>query len=1269
MLMSDLRSFTLWARGLLTKEAGELLQQVYRLDAKTGVRLSVPMEHLLETSTEAQAIRQRIEKLLDDEVDAGLKREEAVAKLIKETAFTHLNRFVAFKLMEARGLVRSPLARRHEANGFKMWLGCHADEEALYNSGDSPNDRDGFGEAPRDRAYRHFLLWQSEKLAEEINVLFDSKNLPSLLFPRPNALKDLIDALNDAERAKDWAAGNEATVGWVYQYFNSEELEAAFTEARLSGKKFSKEDIPSVTQLFTPRPTVRFLVDNTLGRLWLRMHPDSQLQEHCPYLTPLPLHTSSVPSKPVREIRILDPATGTMHFGLIAFELLVEMYREEIANAGTEGWPAEASVQSEREIPASILANNLFGVDIDLRAVQLAALALYLKAKSTERASILTGSNLACADVVIFRGQHLEKITNEMALPGGVTRELFVKFRDSLEEASMMGSLVRLEQHFQNFQSDLLRQSIDGYVEKKRREGVDESYFAHETGKGLRLLELLERRYDIVFTNPPYVSARKMNPEMSRFMKAHYKNAKGDLYAAFIQRCLELTSDTGVMGMLTMHSFMFISSYEKLRILLGENAVVESVAHYGPGLFAVGNPGTLQTSAFVLRREQMELDRREARGVYFRLVKELDAESKHSALEQALERSRSGESDPRVYRYRQGDFAAIPRGPWVYWIRPGLRELFRVNPKMQSLSKPCTGINTNGNERFVRFWWEVGCARVNKNCKSRGEAVERGGKWFPYMKGGSFKRWWGNQDLIVNWFRDGEEIKALAVIKNAGQHWSRYVRSIDKMFLRGITYTDLTTGRFSARLSPGGFVFDVSGSCLFPEQPEQVLGLMNSTWSQYALKIINPTVHVQTGDLARLPLPLKNYGTLQVSAERAVMLAQADSQEDEATYDFIAPPAWLTGVEDVTQRHRELAALESEIDEEVFRLYEITPEDRRAIEDELSTGRGTEDAEDDTENEVEMTDEPVASEEKASLTLEELAQSWVAYAVGVALGRFQAGEQNSLGRGNFMPDVNRTLRDLACSDGLMVVQRDHPDDLAGRVVAILSAIHGETEAAKIVRRGAGGNSDLRDALANYLLGPFFKIHVKRYRKRPIYWLLQSARQSYSIYLFQDRASDQTLAQLQGNRYLGGRIFQLQQQLSEAKAKEMAAEGREKAQWKKKAQDAAEELGDVESMQQAIDSTNNEAIVDAEGRSANARWIPEFDDGVLLNASPLYRMAPAWKKADAKLDLQNVWENLAKDIQGKAKKYAWAKTALRYWPRETLAACKDNKSYRIAHGLE
>ncbi|MCX6602113.1 MAG: BREX-1 system adenine-specific DNA-methyltransferase PglX [Acidobacteria bacterium] len=1235
--MSDLRSFTLEARKLLTQEAGDLLQQVYLLDARTGIRLPIPKGHPMESNGAVQENRRRIEQLLDDEVEAGLSRSEAVLKLIKETAFTHLNRFVAFQLMEARGLLRSPLAKHHAANGFKMWLVENPAAEAEYHLGDNPNDRDDFGEAPRDRAYRTFLLWQCGELAKEIRVLFDPGNLPSLLFPRPAALRVMIDAVNANDRKEDWKAGNEETVGWVYQYFNSEELEAAFAQARLSGKKFAKEDIPSVTQLFTPRPTVRFLVDNTLGRFWLSMHPDSHIGNACPYLTPLPQDPPPVRMKLVKEIRVLDPAMGAMHFGLVAFDVLAEMYREELAQAGKTGWPTQASVQNEAEIPSAIIANNLFGIDIDLRAVQLGALALYLKAKASNKQAVLTESNLACADVAIFRGQHLTKITNEMALPGGFTRELFTKFRDSLEEASMMGSLVRLDQHFQNMQSDRLRLSIDAYVEKKRAEGVDESYFANETGKGLRLLEVLERRYDVVFTNPPYVSARKMNAEMSGFLKTNYKNAKGDLYAAFIQRCLELASDSGVVGMLTMHSFMFISSYEKLRELIADNAVLDAVAHYGPGLFAVGNPGTLQTAAFVLRREQLEMERREARGVYFRLVKEPDAESKRTAFEQALARRRAGQPDSRVYEYRQGDFAAIPGSPWVYWITPSLRILFGSLPAFQQVAPVVFGTKSYDNERFVRFWWEVGSNAITTTLRkwsdlSPGNDV----RYVRLMKGGT-ARWVENEVHTLQLLKSGRVLEAFLLSKNDA------IRGKDFVFSAGVSYSLLSMKTFRARLMPVGFLFDVSVPSFPTESPNAVLGILNSKLCFYLLCVLNPTINFPTGVVGRLPFKRDDDSILEALVSAAITAQREKHCEDETAVEFVAPGSWPPDLKRVEARKLYLTEIEDQIDKEVYRRYGIAMEDQKLIEAELSGQVLEIDLavdRDDVESHKSL-------DEDLNITDYDLAQGWVSYAVGIALGRFaRAG-----------------LEHLVDADGLMVLYADHPDDLSKRVIDILTAIHTDVEAARIVRTAMGGNGDLRDALADYLLGRFFKEHVRQYRKRPVYWLLQSPKQHYSVYLFHERATDQTLSLLQGTRYLGGRIFQLKELSDQAKQKEMTTEGKEQAQWRRKSQDAVEEWADLDALRKAIDETSAEVIVTADGDSATAHWEPEFDDGVLLNAAPLYRLTPAWKKADAKLDLRKTWE-LLKDGE-----YPWAKTAMRYWPQKTLAACKENKSYRIAHGLE
>ncbi len=510
--------------------------------------------------------------------------------------------------------------------------------------------------------------------------------------------------------------------------------------------------------------------------------------------------------------------------------------------------------------------------------------------------------------------------------------------------------------------------------------------------------------------------------------------------------------------------------------------------------------------------------------------------------------------------------------------------------------------------------------------------------------------------------RNGYELKAWADPLYGNSGWSRIIKSTDCYFKVGLTWSRNAANRTTFRIVDVGFVIDVNGSfipcALGPSL--QLLGVLNSSFCLFVKRLLNPTISFQVGDVCKVPVPREIGAKVESAVERATELERCTSKEDETTYDFIAPPVWPDGIDFVTVRRRQLADLEKEIDQEVCRLYDISSEDRRAIEEELSSASGVED--EDIEDEVEV-EEGIPETEADSMTARELARRWVSYAVGLALGRFAPGEPLGLGRGSFPSETSTKLRGFVNADGLMILHRDHPDDLAQRVVDILTVIHGEAGAADIVRTGIGDQGDLRDTMAGYLLGPFFKLHVKLYRKRPVYWLLQSPRQYCSVYVYHERATDQSLAVIQGKRYVGGRIFQIQQQLDEANRKEAVAQGREKAQLRKRAEELADELADIENFAEAIDATNNETIRDADGQPATAHWAPELDDGVLLNAAPLYRLTPAWKRADPKLDLSDVWKTL------KQGKYPWAKTAMRYWPRETLAACKENRSYRIAHGLE
>jgi hypothetical protein len=710
-LISSIQAFTLTARKLLERETEQQLQGLYGWlpdgSFGAGTALSFP---------EAADTRARLERYVAEEKEAGLDAAAARAKLKRETAFTWLNRAVAIRLMEERGIIKSTFGKLHKSNSFIYWLTDVKGEASIPAS----TPLNALGEGPVDAAYREFLLWQCGELAAEVSVLFDPATLSSKLCPRPAVLKELAESMTADDVSEAWKAGNEETIGWVYQGFSAEELQAAFTAAKQDKKKFEPEDIPAVTQLFTIRWVVRFLVENTLGRIWVEMHPDSRMARSLGYLVP-PKHPQQRALRQVKDITFLDPCCGSMHFGLLAFDLFAGMYREERENAGKPGWPDTPSAATEEEIPELILAHNLHGIDIDTRAVQLSALTLVLKARMLNPKARVTDTNLATANIEQLTGGRLEEFISKTQFSHPIYERILRRLADRVKDSPHLGSLLRLEkdikqlvdaerqqsgellgqlpgmhpeqfdteqsvEEFFDILTDQILRHLDHFVQATRAEGQDAGLFAREAAKGLRFLNLIDQRYDVVTTNPPYLSNRKMNKRLSTLMEKEYKEGKGDLYAAFIMRCQELLAPEGLMGMLTMHSFMFTSKNQGLRTRLRKEVAIETLAHYGGGLFAVGNPGTLQTASFILRREPDAAKREGQVGTYFRLVKERDADAKRLAFESAIVALREGSDDIRVFHYKQGDFDAIPDKPWVYWAAEPIRSSFNLFPLLKEVA-------------------------------------------------------------------------------------------------------------------------------------------------------------------------------------------------------------------------------------------------------------------------------------------------------------------------------------------------------------------------------------------------------------------------------------------------------------------------------------------------------------------------------------------------------------------------------------------------------
>ena len=640
-----------------------------------------------------------------------------------------------------------------------------------------------------------------------------------------------------------------------------------------------------------------------------------------------------------------------------------------------------------------------------------------------------------------------------------------------------------------------------------------------------------------------------------------------------------------------------------------------------------------------------------------------------------------------VYRVHQRDFYTIPREPWVYWIPDDLRQLFKALPALGDVAQPVVGLQTGKNFRFLRGWWEVGRERIGFGCRDVSEVKTTDKRWFPYMKGGGPSKWYGNQSFVVNWEDDGRELKNF--YKPSGRLASR-PQNTSYYFREGVTYSYLTSASFSARYSPGGFIFDVAGSSLFPEEILLVLSVMNSPYAGYALKLINPTVNFQIGDVARLPMIRDSSSLLESLTEQAIMQSHILDLKKESTYDFIAPPRWPTGLDDLVTTENRLFNLESKINDEVYGLYGISDIDRAAIKAELA-GEPLPTDEDEIETILNKDDD---DDVELPMDCKELAVRWISYAVGIVLGRFWPGlplagwgdgrgglgsaiyrredfavgslpapseeEFDDLvgpperfayvdeagGRHVFPAEVEAALRDLAVADGIAVLDEGHPRDLPALVQQALVIMLGDEAAQEVISEGTGG--DLR----KFLTKDFFTDwHIKWYNipyqaKAPVYWPLQSANRRYGFVLFHEQIDKTTLYTLQRD-YLDYKIKGLQQRIGDLTGEMERLQGSRRKAVARDVADLRETLTEVESFAKTM------ARIVREGYEPEPNWI---DDRVILRMAPLWELVPLWEKYPKKH-----WTRLQEG------EYDWSHIALHYWPERVREACKENKSYAIAHG--
>ena len=755
-------------------------------------------------------------------------------------AYGWFNRLVAIRYMEVRGFLPCRVRMLSAQDGS-------FDPECLRSLGEL--DLPGLDVAaalrlsvegrPED-TYRMVLVAQCNQLADVLPDVFghvgdaDALTLPDglLLRGEHDVLYHLVadvpeDAWSDVE-----------ALGWSYQFYNSERKDEFFKSKR----KARPEDVAPATQLFTPEWIVRYMVENSLGRLWMLNHPESSLRERMEYyIEPDAGHEDFICISSPEEITVCDPACGSGHILSYAFELLVAMY-EEVG-------------YREREIPELILSKNLAGMEIDPRAAQIASLVLAMRAREHDR-RFLTRDGSARADITVLESVPLT--TGDLALCGK-------KLPEALSHLGEIGSLLApTSEDIKNLKAELSSCETD----------LLSSGRAARVKDALAKCESLARRFDVVVANPPYMGSSSFNPFMSGWVKRNYPDSKSDLCTCFIERGHSFTVDRGYIAMITASSWMFISSFEKMRErLIDDTRIVSMIQQSTHGFPFV----TVPTTMFVLQPGSALKT-----GCYIRLQ---DFDRPQWQQPRALEAIKNPACG-WFYRRDASIFHQIPGSPIAYWASDAVITCFSSYPAIQNLAWGCNGMTTGENDRFLRLWHEVSCSKSNRIATNPDEAMNSGLKWFPYNKGGNYRRWYGNEEWLINWKCNGIE---------ARDYGHLVPRSQKYMFKPEITWSKISSGKAAFRAKDAGHLFDVAGLCLFPYKEldfNYLLAFCNSSVATVFLSFLCPTLNFEVGGITSMPISSssESRATVEELADLCLMASRRDYDSLETSWDFKRHP-------------------------------------------------------------------------------------------------------------------------------------------------------------------------------------------------------------------------------------------------------------------------------------------------------------------------------------------------------------------------------------------
>ncbi len=977
-------------------------------------------------------------------------KEITLEQVIEEAAYTWFNRIIAIRYMEIHDYL--PLTKDNQSLGVRVLSSKDntPDPEIMKISNlinpdlDIEFNKEYYGTIQdNNKRFEYILLLVCKKLGKVVPQIFDGvTDYIDILVP-DNLLNDsgyVTKVLRDVSVEN---FEHVEIIGWLYQYYNTNEKNRVMTEK----KNYNKFDIPYVTQLFTPDWIVKYMVENSLGKYWIEHGGDKELIKKWKYYIENKEESIQENIEPTT-IKCIDPCSGSGHILVYMFEVLYQIY--------------ESYGYEKNNIPESILKNNLYGLDIDDRASQLTILSIILKAREYDKnifnKKVIETLNIhSIKETNIINNQSIEIIDDNNVLQ--IARKLVNHFYDAKE----YGSLLNVSSEEVN-QYKILKEYLNN------NDTIYNLDIKNKAIPVIKVAEVLANKYDIVITNPPYMAPTE---KQKTYIEKKYSESKADLCAVFISRCKDLTKEDGYQAMITMHSWMFLSSFDKLREKIINTNTITSMLHLGSNAFSNKDVGTIvQTTAFVLKNIKIK----NYKSVFVRLVDYQTPEMKEKEFFNINN------------KYITTDiYANIPGRPLAYWINEQISFIFANSPSLNDISITRHGMTTGNNSRFLRLWYEVPLNKIGFNMSSTEEAEKSKKKWFPYNKGGTYCKWYGNFDYVMNYENDGEEVKEYTSHLPQGT-WVR-VMSREYYFKPSITWS-ICGGVFAVRYRPQGSIFDVGGSSLFPYDENNyyyIIALLNSKVILELLKVLNPTINTQTGDIKNIPYVESNKKEyIEEKVKECIEIAKEVWDENEMSWDFdkhalisknnvYIKDAFKEIESRCLDRYNTMKKNEEDLNRIFIDMYGLNNMIKPYVEEKDITAK--------------------KADVKKYIT------SFISYAVGCMFGRYSLDEEGLIyAGGEFNKNKYKTF-DVDVDNIIPLTEDNYfGDDIVSRFKKFIEVVYGKETLyenldfiAETLGKKNGENSE--ETIRRYFINDFYNDHVKMYQKRPIYWLFDSGKKN------------------------------------------------------------------------------------------------------------------------------------------------------------------------------